>query len=292
MDKIGSILVALDGEVDSRPVIAKAASLARVFGGRLELFVCDAERAYVQRHQYDARGAALARDSGISESLRRLQELWRSLGIDDVPVTFDAAWESPLYEGIVRRARRTRADLVIRGIGSRGRHAGRTLDANDWELVRTCPVPLLLTRGKRWPGAPSCAAAIDISGEESRALTRAVLSAARRFASGCGGSLEILYATRLDEAAGETVEANRAALAQRAREAQVEARELHLVLGEPASVMPAFAARRRYDLVVLGALTHRKALTALVGTLTGRLIDSLDCDFLLVKSPSYRSPVT
>ncbi|HEY7878056.1 MAG TPA: hypothetical protein VIC55_07515 [Gemmatimonadaceae bacterium] len=39
------------------------------------------------------------------------------------------------------------------------------------------------------------------------------------------------------------------------------------------------------DLIVLGALTHRKTLRALVGTLTGRLTDTLDIDFLLVKPP-------
>jgi len=30
-------------------------------------------------------------------------------------------------------------------------------------------------------------------------------------------------------------------------------------------------------------LTHREATTALVGTLTGRLVGTLDCDLLLVK---------
>ncbi|HUN25767.1 MAG TPA: universal stress protein [Steroidobacteraceae bacterium] len=289
MDAIRSILVALDRDCECRPVITRALSLARLLHARLELFVCDAEHAYVQRHQYDARAAALAPDQGISEALRDLHELWRSLGAADVEVSFDAVWESPQYEGIVRRVRRSRIDLVIRGIGAAA--AGGTLAANDWELVRTCPVPLLLTRGKRWPAQPAVAAAIDISGEESAGLTRAVLSAGQRMACACGGSLEILYATQLDEPAGETLAANRRALAQRAREAQVEARELHVVRGEPASALPAFAARQHYDLIALGALTHRKALTALVGTLTGRLIDSLDCDFLLVKSPSYRSPV-
>jgi len=29
-----------------------------------------------------------------------------------------------------------------------------------------------------------------------------------------------------------------------------------------------------------------------VGTFTGRLIDALDCDFLLVKPAAYKSPVT
>jgi len=45
---------------------------------------------------------------------------------------------------------------------------------------------------------------------------------------------------------------------------------------------------RRYDLIVLGALTHRKALTQLVGTLTGRLIERVNCDFVVVKAQGTR----
>ena len=60
--------------------------------------------------------------------------------------------------------------------------------------------------------------------------------------------------------------------------------QVHVIPGEPAQTLPRFAAGR-YDLFVMGALTHRKTPAALVGTLTGRLLETLDCDFVLVKTP-------
>jgi hypothetical protein len=41
----------------------------------------------------------------------------------------------------------------------------------------------------------------------------------------------------------------------------------------------------------MGALTHRKGLSAQVGTLTAKLIETLDCDFVLVKPSGYRTQV-
>ncbi len=291
MRQVQSILVAIERDGNPERVIAKAVDLARCFGARLELFLGNAESAYVQRHQYEASALARARDACIAESRAYLEQLWRSLAIHDVTVAMDAACESPGYEGIVHKAQQVSADLVVRGRGAGGRGAGRALGAGDWDLVRTCPVPLLLTRGQPWKRRPTVAAAIDIAGGEAPALTRSILRAAGRFAADCAGTWDVVYAHRGDHVAAREIESDRAALARSAAEADVHPAELFVVVGEPAAAIPQFAEQHAYDLLVLGALTHRKALTALVGTLTGQLIETLDSDVLLVKPPLYRSPV-
>lgn len=278
MQQIDTILVALDRD-GSRDALAKAIALARLFGARLELFLCDAERAYVQQHQYDARGAAVSRESCLLESRGYLESLWRSLSVDDVPVTMDAACETPFYTGIMHKLERATPQLVVRGASGR---AGRALGASDWDLARTCPVPLLLTKGRAWQPNPTIAAAVDLSAAESPALTQAILRAAKRFAEAGHGTLEVLHAGQFENAP-EVLAAHRARLEQRAREAGVAPSALHLVDGEPAVALTEFATAFHYDLIVLGALTHRKTLSALLGTLTGRLIDSLESDFLLLK---------
>jgi universal stress protein E len=292
MKKIESILVAIERDGNSRQVVAKAVTLARRLGARLELFLGNAEYAYVQRHQYDTGALASVREACLSDSRAYLQELWKSLAANDLSVAIDAACESPGYEGIVHKVQRSSPDLVIRGMSEGVRGAGRALDPGDWELVRTCPAPLLLTRGKPWKQPPAFAAAIDIAAEESLALTRSILRCVERLAIDCEGTVDVLYAHPLAPATPERIASDRAALAERVREAGVQQpRELFVVGGEASAAIPRFVERHAYDLVALGALTHRKALTALVGTLTGRLLERLDSDVLLVKPPSYRSPV-
>jgi hypothetical protein len=52
-------------------------------------------------------------------------------------------------------------------------------------------------------------------------------------------------------------------------------------------MLPMVARNKSYDIVVLGALTHQKTLSAMVGSVTGKMLDALDCDFLLVKPAAH-----
>jgi universal stress protein E len=280
-DEIRSILAAVDHDGNqAKRVAVKAVTLARLLGAQLELFLCDADTAFSGQHQYEPEAAARAKDSSLTESRHYLEALRRSLVAGDVEISLSVACESPLYEGIVHAVRRRRPELVIRGAA-----AARPLAPNDWELVRACPAPLLLTRGLPWKASPIIAAAVDVSPGESAELTRAILRAAADFAKVAGGTVEVMHAGRFEPAPPPALDSRRTALAELVRDARLEAAECHVITGEPAEALRELSVRRNFDLIVLGALTHRKALTALVGTLTGRLIESLDTDFLLVKSP-------
>jgi universal stress protein E len=282
--KIRSILVAVDRDgQQAKRVVAKAITLAHLTGARLELFLCDAEAAFNRQHQYQPEAAASAMESCLIQSRLYLEGLWRALAAHDVEVSLSVACESPLYESIVHAVERSRPDLVIRGAA-----AAAPLDPNDWELVRACPAPLLLSRGRSWSSRPVIGAAVDISPGESEELTAAILRTAAHLAKLAGGTVEVMHACKVDAVPSPGVAARRAALAERVRTAGLEESECHLLAGEPHAVLRELSVRRNFDLIVLGALTHRKTLTALVGTLTGRLIESLDSDFLLVKPERSR----
>jgi len=314
----GSILAAIDRDDRSRQVAAKAVALARMSGARLELFHCDAEGAYSRMHQYDPRAAVRAKEYCLAESRRFLDSLWHSLAVHDMEPSMSVGCESPLYEAIVHAVERDHPDLVVRGIGGArmpeagtpGMESGLTassgtglaeqvhttgpagpngLDPNDWLLVSTCPSLLLLTRGKPWKLHPVVAAAIDLSAGEPAELTQKILRTAGAIAKAAGGELVTVHAGRFGDAGSREMELRRNALVEHAKNAGVDAAAIHIVTGEPMIALPELAARKDFDLIVLGALTHRKTLTALVGTLTGKLIEMLDCDFLLVKPPRASS---
>src|SRR5262249_51231162 len=147
---------------ESRHVLNKAMILARHFGARLELFLCDSENAYALSHSYDREGVAAARDACLVAGHRYLDAVRRSLA-EDVRITTHVACESPLYEAIVRRALDTQPDLVIKGAAGSRPLRRFSLDANDWQLARACPVALMLTRGRPWNARPRFAAAVDVS---------------------------------------------------------------------------------------------------------------------------------
>src|SRR5262245_40132735 len=107
VDKLTSILAVIDPADESRHVVAKAMVLARHFRARVELFLCDSERAYTLRHMYDPAGLLEANRACVAGGLEYLESIRRSIA-EDVTVTTHVASSSPLYEAIVHRVLETR----------------------------------------------------------------------------------------------------------------------------------------------------------------------------------------
>jgi universal stress protein E len=289
MDKLTSILVVIDPADETRHVVAKAMVLARQFHARLELFLCDSEHAYSLRHAYDRRGVEEATNACLSSSQRYLDAMRLSLA-EDVSITTHVACASPLYESIVHRVQEVRPDLVIKSAAGQHPLQRFTLDANDWQLARTCPAPLMLTRGRHWSARGRFAAAIDVSDLGAAALARSIMQTAGFLTLGCEGQLDVLYCEpeKSDSTASKV---HKAALGRLVSEFSVGVETQHVVAGTADDVLPGFAGSRDYDLMFIGALTRRHGIGPLMGTLTSRLIDSLACDFVLVKPDTYVTPV-
>jgi universal stress protein E len=284
MEKLSSILVVVERGAGQQPALLKACLLARHFNARLELFLCDAEHAYTLRHIYDRQGVAEARAACVNDARSYLEALRNSIVADDIAIEIDAVCHSPLYEGIVEKILRSKPDLVIKGPGPRDYGRGWFFTASDWELARTCPVPLLLVRGRPWQPQPRFAAAVDVSDEEAPQLARSIARTAEYLSLGCGGTVEIFHGAR------ESTPALRAALERLGYEHQATPDAVHLVPGDPVEAVTAFALEKDYDVIVLGALTHKHALTALLGTLTDALAEAVKSDLLLIKPSGFRCP--
>lgn len=272
---IRSILVVLDRRRDPRRVLEKAGALARRCGARLELFLCDAESAYALSHAYTSHGVQQARDACIAGGSAWLESIRPVCGGDDLQVSVHVRCESPLFEGIVHRVHEVMPDLVIKEVGGGHDKEGVSLDANDWQLARTCPVPLLLTRVRPWREPLGVAVALDLSPDEAPGFAESMVLLADRLANQCGGQVHLLYSGQPAQPALDPTASGR----------------VQMLRGEAGATLPPLVDRRGYDVLVLGALTHRRNVTPLLGTLTGSLLESCNCDFLLVKPPGYQSPV-
>ncbi|MFO1427782.1 MAG: universal stress protein [Steroidobacteraceae bacterium] len=278
MNRLRSILVIAERSAEVQSALQKACVVARHFNARIELFACDAEHAWMARHAYDRRGVGEALEACMQDSRRFLEAIRSSISADDLDITTSVACESPLYEGIVRKVLDSQPDLVIKCVGTPDSSRYSALGSTDWQLIRTCPAPLMLTRGRTWQPRPRVAASIDISDTESPAVSRRVLASASYIAQGCGGELEVVYSD-----SGGSVHSARTLLRQFTDDLGVKFARIEVLEGRPERTLAGFAAQRGVDVMVLGALGHGVARRGVVGTLTETLIEKLDCDFLLVR---------
>lgn len=276
------ILAVLDGGLMDSGLVAKAASLAAAFDARLELFLCDAEHAYALKREYEPSHNDEFRRTCMSQAIEYLVYMCATAQLSDTRVSVSAACESPLYEGVVHKVLHSRPDLVVKSASGLRSAARAIFDPNDWQLMRKCPTTLMMTRGRSWRAPPGFAVAVDVSDEETVGLTGSILQTAESLRAAHGGELDVLYAERGD-VNRHALGTREAALRRLMQARNVRGDEVRVLAGEPEQALPAFVAERDYDALVMGALTHRPGAVALVGSLTSKLVDTVDCDFVLVK---------
>jgi universal stress protein E len=289
MNKPSFILVVVDRAHDPAEPIAKAVRLARHCGARIELFLCESEQAYELARAYDREGVDASRAASDAQARAYLADLKAHADAGGIEITLDTCCESPLYEAIVRKALRSHPDLVIKAATGVGHHGQRALDANDWQLVRTCPTTVMLTRGRPLGNPPRFAAAVDASEHELATVSHGVVEAANALGSAGQARLEVIYGESGIDDQSQPLRMER--LRTLCEAAGISSDRMHVLYGVPERTLLPFARGQAYDALVLGALTHLPADSVPLGTLTSGLLEAIDCDFVLVKPASYRSPI-
>jgi len=160
VDRITDILVIVNPLVKDQPAAIKAATLARWLGASIELLACDTKTSQEARAEggggLPALGNAFPSDN-LQSLLEQIAEPLRDDGID---VTTHVISGDPLHEAVTTWMRNSPADLVVKDTHHHS-FAKRTFATNtDWHLIRTCAVPLLLTKPKAWGTPPVLMAAV------------------------------------------------------------------------------------------------------------------------------------
>lgn len=264
VEKLTSILAVVEEPETGVAVLEKAVRLARRFGAHVELLVADSS----QTSAFASRCAALGYDNLILFSAQRDEE--------------------PLHELIRRRVAVRCPDLVIKPPAGAHSLRRRALSGNDWHLAYECPVPILLVGPKAWSDPVRFAAAVDVADQVSVRFARSILHTAGFLALGCRGHLDVLYSER--EERDETVRMQRAVtLGQLVREFHVGSERLQMFTGAPEERLAPLIAAREYDVLVLGAMSHRSGLANFPECLTSKLVDASKGDVVLVKA-NLREP--
>ena len=162
--QIRRILVAI-GDLRHAPKneLRKAATLARKSSASIELFHAITEPDPGRSYTKTATATAVAQRRTTTATKRQhsLQRMARDPSLRGLEVTCTASWDFPPHEAIVRRAHSTRADLVIAATRRHRLWARLLLTNTDWELIRQCPVPVLLVKSRRPYKNPVVVAAVD-----------------------------------------------------------------------------------------------------------------------------------
>ncbi|MET0658906.1 MAG: universal stress protein [Steroidobacteraceae bacterium] len=304
MKQLRNILVVVDPTREEQPAITKAARLASHFDARVQLFACETPSSRETRLMNERVRSGAA---GVPGDLPQWMEILSApLRRDGLEVTLECKSAKHLHPAIRERACATQIDLLVKDTHHHSLVQRAFLTNVDWQLIRECGVPLLLTKATPWKEHPVILAALDPYHEHDkpflldhdllewgvtlRAALRGTLHGTHTYvpsllaaaAVGTAGAAAITPELILDEESK-----HRARLRELTLNYDIPAHDLHVDMGSAADVIPQIAKGIDADIVAMGAVSRSAAELVLVGHTAERVLERLEADVLVVKPPNF-----
>ena len=290
MFESNTMTVVIDPEIDNQGVIAKALAVSLVSRAKLEIIYSEYVHYLEDGYFYEPVVAKTLREEHSEVNAKKadaLAQLARDAGLS---VNVVALWGSPAHRSLVERIAATQPSLVIKSTSHHNRLARIFLANEDWELVRHCPLPLLLVKGLLWSEPPIFVAAVDPDHlrDKPQSLDQKLVAHMMELRDRFGGEAHLYHYDWLPPLSGLYP------LRMDARSESAKLAELGAVNGiDPAHChwtdvvindsLPALVEEIDAAVVVMGAISRSGIDRVFVGSTAERLLDELVCDVLVVK---------
>jgi len=305
------ILVVIDPTTEEQPALARAGWLAKCLGARLELFICAYDQYLSGERFFDSAGLEKARGALIAEYLQRLTRLAEQSCAEGIPASVDVRWDHPLDHGIVRKTTEAQPIMVVKDTHYHPALERALFSNTDWNLIRSCPVPLCLVKPRELAKVPIVIAAVDPTHEHDKpaALDHAILALAEELTTAVKGNLHVLHAfdpapaiagaadtmaTPIAVPVRELTEAleirHRTAVADLLADHPVDKDKVHIHQGVPQALLTTLAAQLDGDMVIMGAVARTGLRRVFLGSTAERVLDRLPCDLVVVKADGFEVP--
>ena len=164
MYPIHRILVAIkDPQAKSHPAVVKAAAIAAALDAQLQLFHAIDEPIYPDLGMVEGLQIPQLEQRQRERYRQLLEVIAKPLRSRGLTVSTAVEWDFPMHEAIIRGAEKFEANLVVAADHVTRHRLPWPLRYTDWELVRACPMPVLLVKNPRPYRRPVILAALDPS---------------------------------------------------------------------------------------------------------------------------------
>ncbi len=220
---------------------------------------------------------------------KNLQSLATKLKSEGYQVSSDSVWAYPRYEAIIAKAEEIAADLIVQHTRSYGKLEFHHLTNDSWQMVRHCPLPLLLVKNDPWNDKPALLAAVDPmhSHHKPLALDNRILDAAVTLQARLSGKLHVVHgyaeAARPFAPAGVIEAEHRKVLDELLSAYAIEPEQLLFLDETPVSALQQETYKLKTDILIMGAISRSRLSEMLVGSTAEKVLDFLGTDVLIIK---------
>lgn len=303
MNKIQRILVVIDGEEDyssegaELPVELQKAARLVTDKSSTEIYLFSV--AYQKHLHHDSLSWDFDQSEKrkeycelLAKNLGHLETKLKSVGYQ---VSSESIWAYPRYEAIIAKANEIAADLIVQHARSYGKLEFHHLTNDSWQMVRHCPLPLLLVKNDPWHDKPALLAAVDPmhSHHKPLALDNSILEAALALQERLSGELHVVHGyaetARPFAPAGVIETEHRKVLDELLSAYAIQPEQLHFLDETAISALQQETYKLKTDILVMGAISRSRLSEMLIGSTAEKVLDFLSTDVLIVKPEQLRS---
>lgn len=303
--KIQHILVIMDPTIDEQPALSKAIEMAKRFDASIELFLVVyhsglAPKWFNQEHPQEP-----IISNYLKTKQRWLDTYLSQVSNENISVSSEVRWHKPLYAEILKKITECHADMVVKST-----HQHPVLDRllftpNDWQLLKSCPVPLLLAKSSTAAVYENIMAAVDLEKtvDEYKDLNEVILDANAMMSEYFNAVAHVIHAydpmghelwpgehiniLGMDVPSYDTQgyhvqlkEQHENEFTQLIEHYALDEKNIHFVAGIASNLLVDVVKDENIDLLIMGVRFH----SGFVSSTAEKLLDEVNCDILAIKS--------
>lgn len=293
------IVILIDPAEDSALAVRKASRLAKLDDARLTLFACGYNATLASNHPLNPEAADKARKAYMKRMMEGLETVADIARQDGVETQTEGVWDKHAGAALMNFLESNAVDMVVKATHHQNVIQRTFFSQTDWELIRHCPVPLLLTKANAWSDPIRLTAAVDPvqANDKPDTLDEHIVRWGKDFARHLGGNLKLLHVydptplliyldqPTIDSAdiSEEIREQHEQALTQLARQHNIPIEDTVLETGSTLSVIPDYLHQADTDMVIMGAVARSGLERWLLGHTAEKILDRITIDILIVK---------
>lgn len=303
--KIQHILVIMDPTIDEQPALAKAIEVAKRFDASIELFLVVYHSGLAPKwfNQDQPREGII--NSYLKTKQRWLNTYHSQVSRQNISVSSEVRWHKPLYAEILKKITECHADMVVKSTHQHPALDRLIFTPNDWQLLKNCPVPLLLAKSSTAATYTNIMAAVDLekSEDERKDLDDVILDSNAVMADYFNAFAHVIHAfdpvghelwsgehiniLGMDVPSYDSQGYHEELKAQHQHELSrlikhyvFDEKNIHFIQGVASNLLVEVVNDENIDLLIVGVRFH----SGFVSSTAEKVLDDVNCDILAIKA--------
>ncbi|TCK01650.1 universal stress protein E [Volucribacter psittacicida] len=302
--KFKNILVVLNPESEKQYALARAVRLAKeqAYSSpiKITLFLAVYDFSFEMTALVSSEEREEMHKKVIQQRLALIEPYLHKYADPMIEFNASVVWNSNEAEAIAEQIEQKHYDLVVKYTKEQESLTSLLFTPMDWQLLRKCPVPILMVKDGDWKHQRRILVAVNVAGDQeyhqafNQELVNISLDLAESFDR---GNIHLVSAypsapvnMAIDLPEFNTTEYNQSIRGQHLinmkalrQQFGIDEDHTHVLEGFPEEVIPQVAQEIGAELVVLGTIGRTGLSAAFLGNTAEHVISKLSCNLLAVK---------